>query len=386
MNSDGMPRIGQFADSFPPVINGVSAFVHEHHSELLARGCDAHVFTFGYTWHRRADEAHNVWRTLGVPIGASPFRANITLNAAAHRAAKRLDLIHIHEPFGIGWVSGRHIAWRQRKPLIFTMHTRHDIYIRNWPRWMQTLMQWQARRTIAGFVGRSTITSAPSQDTADWLRGIAPRHAERIVVSHNGVRLDQFERVRPEPRARFGVPNGTCLLMYVGRLTPEKNLPALLAAFARALAVGCDAHLVLLGDGECRAQLEALAAPLNGRVQLPGAVPRQAVPACLAAADVFATASRSEVNPVSVIEALASGLPLAGLRSDWWREFHANGHATPAVLLAADEEEMAGQFAQLAASPALRQAAGQTARALSHRFDIRNVTARWLELYRGVII
>lgn len=386
MNSASAPRIGQFADSFPPVINGVSAFVHEHHTELLARGCDAHVFTFGYTWHRRAGEARNVWRTLGLPLGASPFRANLALNAAARRAAEGLDVFHIHEPFGIGWMTGRHIARRRRKPLIFTVHTRHDIYIRNWPRWMQTALQWQARRTIAGFVGRSVITSAPSHDTADWLRSIAPRHAGRIVVRHNGIRLDQFERARPEPRARFGVPADACLFMYVGRLTPEKNLPVLINAFGRAIAAGCDAYLVLLGDGESRPQLEALAAPLNGRVRLPGAVPRQAVPACLAAADVFATASRSEANPVSVIEALASGLPVAGLHANWWREFDAGGADAPATLLTADETELAALLARLAADAGLRLAAGQAARALSRRFDIRDVTAQWLELYRGVII
>lgn len=64
-------RIGQFSDSFPPIINGVSAFVAEHHSQLQTQGHEAHVFTFGYT--RYQDTLKGVWRTPGLPILDSGF-------------------------------------------------------------------------------------------------------------------------------------------------------------------------------------------------------------------------------------------------------------------------------------------------------------------------
>ncbi len=379
-------RIGQFADSYPPVINGVSAFVHEHHGELLARGIDAHVFTFGYTWHRRAGEMRNVWRTFGLPLGASPFRANLDIDWRAQQAARALSVLHVHEPFGIGWIAGRPRALRQRIPLVFTVHTRHDLYIPNWPRLMQRWMNWQAGRTIAAFIRHSSVTSAPSSDTVRWLQALAPDQAGKLRVIRNGIRLDHFDSMPPVAREALGVENGDPVLIYVGRLTPEKNLGVLLDAFIDAVRQGARAHLWIVGDGERRAELEKRAQTANARVRFFGTLPRLVVPSYLRAADVFVTASLSEANPVSVIEALAAGLPYAGIDSAWWSEFEPAPPGTQAGLLAKSPAELSGLICRLAADPHLRAVLGAGAKSLSRRFDIRDVTSQWLEIYRSVII
>lgn len=379
-------RIGQFADSYPPVINGVSAFVHEHHGELLARGVDAHIFTFGYTWHRRASELRNVWRTFGLPLGASPFRANIDISWRAQQTARALNVLHVHEPFGIGWIAGRVQARRHRIPMVFTVHTRHDLYIPNWPRLMQRWMNWQAGRTIATLIRHSQIATAPSSDTVRWLQGLAPDQASKLRVIRNGIRLDHFDSMPPIAREALGVANGDPVFIYVGRLTPEKNLGVALDAFIGAVQQGAQAHLWIVGDGERRAELETRAQSVNGRVRFFGALPRQVVPSYLRAANVFVTASLSEANPVSVIEALAAGLPYIGIDSAWWTEFDPAPPAAQAGLLAKTPAELAGLICRMAADPHLRATLGAGAKSLSRRFDIRDVTSQWLEIYQSVII
>src|SRR5258708_13091707 len=71
---DGPIRIGQFTDSFPPIINGVSAFISEHHKQLLEQGCKAYIFTFGYAKYRGTGAV----RSPGVPYAHSDFPTNLS--------------------------------------------------------------------------------------------------------------------------------------------------------------------------------------------------------------------------------------------------------------------------------------------------------------------
>lgn len=378
-------RIGQFTDSFPPIINGVSAFVVEHHAELRSQNQEAHVFTFGYA--RTRDGYGNVWRTAGIPIGASPFRINVALNNAARLASQRLDVYHAHEAFGIGGVALR-MAQRRCKPLIFTNHTRHDLYILHYPRIVQPFMRRYAFGQIAKFVRASALSTAPSEDTAQLLRQLAPDAAERVRVVRNGIRLDQFDQQTDcAAREEFGVACDATVFAYVGRLTPEKNLPAFAGALMQAVREGIDAHWIIIGDGVCRETLHDQLQPIRNRAHFLGAIPREGVARYLAMADVFATPSLSEVNPISVIEALACGKPFLGLKAAWWDEFHLeslNGKPPPG-LLAGDQHVLKQMIVALCSNRAKRADMSRAAKQLSHRFDIRDVTAQWIEIYRRVM-
>jgi len=173
------------------------------------------------------------------------------------------------------------------------------------------------------------------------------------------------------------------LFMYIGRLTPEKNLPVFVEAFRLAVEAGANCHWLVIGDGSQRAELESLAAPLGDRVQFLGKVPRVDIPPYLALADVFATPSLSETNSLSVIEALSCGKPFLGLQSPWWDEFAAE---QPAGLLTDHAPSaLAAGIQRLTASSELRAALGGQAKNISAQFDIKTVTSRWLDLYRRVV-
>jgi glycosyltransferase involved in cell wall biosynthesis len=377
-------RIGQFTDSFPPIINGVSAFVAEHHTELLARGCDAHVFVFGY--RSQPDTQPNIWRSPALPAPLTPFRGNVMLNSESRRAARTLDIYHVHEAFGIGNFAVR-MARRRCRPLIFTNHTRHDLYVLNYPRVLQPFLRRIVKRQIARMMRISALSTAPSEDTANWLKSLAPDMADRICVVRNGIRLDPFERAADcDDRRRLGIPCESTVFIYIGRLTPEKNLSVFVDAFVQAVQNGADAHWLVIGDGPCRESLQIQATPIDERARFLGAVPRDQVPGYLAQSDVFATTSLSEVNPVSVIEGLAAGKPFLGLKAGWWGEFRAEPRdgASPGLLVN-DERELASAIHTLSMNDGLRACMGVEAKRLSHRFDIRDITAQWIEIYRSAI-
>lgn len=377
-------RIGQFTDSFPPVINGVSTFVSEHHAELLSRSQAAYVFTFGYARH--VDRDANIWRSKGWPLGTSQFRMGWRLSAQARRVADTLDVLHAHEAIDIGHVAA-FLVRLKRRPLIFTNHTRHDLYVLNYPRVLQPMLQRFVSQNIANFIRSSTLTTAPSQDSARWLQSLAPDAADRIRVVRNGIRLDAFDQPPDRAlRATLGIPDERTLFIYVGRVTPEKNLMAFADALILAINNGADAHWVVIGDGQSSAALEAKVAPIESRVSLLGARPHDQIQHYLAMSDVFATTSFSEVNPVSVIEALACGKPYLGLHAAWWDEFADESHHELAgILTKNDPRELAAAIQRLCAERCLLERMGARAKCLSRRFDIRTVTSQWLEIYREIV-
>lgn len=372
-------RIGQFSDSFPPIVNGVSAFVSEHHQELLAQYHESYVFTFGHM----DNNFPGVYRTPGVPMGNSPFRVNFSLDRRAYKVANSLQIFHVHEPFVIANIAIQ-IARRNRRPLIFTNHTRHDAYIFNYPRVIQPSLQTHVATTMERVIRASWLSTAPSEDSARWMRSLVPDLGDRVRVMRNGIHLYKFQHVdAPMTRDAFNIPVGRTIFIYIGRITPEKNLNTFAEAFVQAVRRGADAHWVIVGDGKSRAALEAELAPVQDRVHFMGTLPRDAIPAYLAMADVFATPSLSEVNPVSVIEAMACGKPYIGLKANWWQEFL---DERPAGLLTEHTTAaLASAIKRLCSDRPLRLEMSEHARRISSQFDIRTVTTQWIDIYRALL-
>jgi len=370
-------RIGQFTDSYPPIINGVSAFITEHHHQLLKEGYDAYVFTFGYLNHHKA----GVVRSAGFPYGLTQFRTNFFLGAHANQIAHSLDVYHIHEPFGIGRLALK-IARERHHPIIYTNHTRHDLYVDHYPGFIQPPFHHHVKQAVADFIRASAVVSAPSQDTARWMRGLAPDAADRVRVMHNGINLAAFDCVEnPLARRELGIGEDSTVFIYVGRLTPEKDLHIFAKAFVEAVQAGADAHWIVVGEGRVLPTLKTLVEPVKTHVHFLGVLPRETIPAYLAMADVFATPSTTEVNPLSVIEAMAAGKPFLGLQSAWWEEFE--DYQRAGILTTYDTAALLAGIMRLCQDWDGRREMGIQAKRISQQFDIRSVTAQWLEIYEA---
>jgi glycosyltransferase involved in cell wall biosynthesis len=125
--------------------------------------------------------------------------------------------------------------------------------------------------------------------------------ADRIHLIPNGVDLARFA-----PAERGGGPRGR--ILYIGRLSEEKNLSTLVTAVA-AVQGRLPAELVLIGAGPLRERLEAQARAAGVRAEFPGVVEHQLVPAWLRQADAFVLPSFTEGHPKVLLEAMAAGLP-----------------------------------------------------------------------------
>jgi glycosyltransferase involved in cell wall biosynthesis len=140
--------------------------------------------------------------------------------------------------------------------------------------------------------------------------------ASKLLWMPNPVDLAEFCPAAPDVRSalrtKLGIPEESEVVLFVGRLAPEKELASMVRAFAGIAALRPRAMLVLVGDGPCREEVQGIAGKLEreGRIRFTGAVPSSAVHQWVQIADVFALVSSLEGLPVSLIEAMATGVPV----------------------------------------------------------------------------
>lgn len=205
----------------------------------------------------------------------------------------------------------------------------------------------------------------PSQRLEEIARAVWKQPARRIERIANGISLPgEAEIANPLPIP--GMPPGAGLVVgTVAGLRAVKNLPRLVRIFAAGAPA--DAQLVILGEGPERATILAEAERLgvSGRVVLPGFV-RDPV-RYMGGFDIFALSSDSEQFPISLVEAMACGLP--GLMADVGDIFAMTAQENrPFILPPADEQRLADGLARLAADPVLRRTIGAANRAAALQY------------------
>lgn len=223
----------------------------------------------------------------------------------------------------------------------------------------------------------------PSQRLEIIARTIWKQPARRIERIANGIRLPSDGDIA-DPQPIPGLePGGGLVIGTVAGLRPVKNLPRLVRVFAAGAPA--DARLVILGDGPERPAILAEAARLgvSDRVILPGFV-RDPV-RCMARFDIFALSSDSEQFPISLVEAMACGLP--GLLADVGDIAAMTAvENRPFIIAPADETGLAAGLARLTADAGLRRTVGDANRVTAlANFAEEVMIARYRALYWHVM-
>ena len=213
-----------------------------------------------------------------------------------------------------------------------------------------------------------------------WLLGTYGVHRP-VEVIPTGLDLDRFA-AEPAPalRAALALPAEEPVLLYLGRLAREKNIAELIGAMPR-LPRGV---LLIVGDGPERPALEAQAQALGiaHRVRFAGMVPPAEVPRYYALADAFVSASTSEAQGLTYIEALAAGLPLLCRDDPCVRTLIVPGQSGWVYRTPAQFAALAAALPCGAAAAGLRQNAREAARPYSRQVFGASVEA----LYRRLIL
>ncbi len=390
-------RICLFTDSFSPYISGVSSAVLNQANELAARGHDVSIF---HPRAKRADREKSVpgldpsisvfGLPFSVPTPSIPkLRFSAPLFLFTYRRLRKAppDLIHVHTEFGCG-IEGLLLARCKKVPLVGTFHTffAEPEYLKQFhiPDFAFTRnAMWKYSVT---FYNRCSHIVSPSKSVRDGL--VKHGLKAKATVLSNGIDKIEF---RPKDdietlRRSYGIDDFA--FVYVGRISPEKSLSVVFDAFAQVLKVNPKAKLVIVGSGPSDVEIDRKLEELDiaesvvrtGRIERDKLM-KDNIPLL---GDVFVTASKTENQPVSLLEAMAFGLPMIGPRARGIPELVDEG-VDGLIFEPDDASAMAAAMIRLMEDEQLLKEMSEAAirHAGEHRID--KIGAQLESIYREVI-
>ncbi|MCL6480362.1 MAG: glycosyltransferase [Firmicutes bacterium] len=298
---------------------------------------DLTLYSLGQQVERIPIHAHARHQTLPAVLGTDRFRfldgiADHTDLAPFHpelwTRLRAHDVLHTTDAYFAMARTALLFARRHRRPLVTSLHTDTPGYTRVYAaetlrrmfgtgrlgRWLvedrQLAERFGARkdRRLERYLRQCDWVLAPSQDYAGNRSVVLP--AQRTSVLRRGIDRQLFHPARRDRgwlQQTWGISETEVVLLYAGRLTPDKNVILLARAVRRLLERGERIHTVFAGRGGLG---DALREILGAKMTLTGPLPQPTLARLYASADLFALPSELEIFPNVVLEAMASGLPV----------------------------------------------------------------------------
>jgi glycosyltransferase involved in cell wall biosynthesis len=262
-----------------------------------------------------------------------------------------------------------------RVPWVWTIHGMYRPEGSELDRWKR------AARTLE--TGRGRVMAVSEAIVSDLeARGVRPPGGARLV--HGGVDFKAFSGAAPDReslRARLKIPKDVVVMGTVGRLTPVKGYDVLVAAAEVLVRKGLPVRVLIGGEGRLRPALEdeIRSRGLQGSVSLVGF--QSDVRGFLSSLDVYVQSSRSEGFGISLLEALAVGLPCVA--TDVGGTAELLGGDTGVLVPAEDARSLAEALERLC-SPPVRSSVARNAAEVAARYSIDVTARKWAEIYDEV--
>lgn len=378
-------RVAIITENFLPKLDGVTRTLARLLEHLQSSGHQALLLgpESGMDEYAGAE----IIGTAGLPL---PFYPELKFNFFRPLFLRRLyefqpDIIHIVDPVVFG-PTGLAAARLLNKPIVSSYHTNLAAYCEHFGFALLTKPMWLYNRFVHN---QCALTFCPSPSTAAMLHG---QGFEHLRIWSRGIDTTLFrpERRSNDLRASWlqerDKPERKAILLYVGRVSWEKNLRLLMQAYREMDHSTC--HLVIVGDGPAHAEMQQELIDLP--VTFTGYLRGQELATAYASADLFAFPSYTETFGQVVLEAMASGLPVVGLQAEGVRDLVEEGQT--GLLLHAEplnEEERAASYRELLVrliqNEQIRAHMGQNARAIASQRTWYDAMECVIQGYNGVL-
>lgn len=387
-------RIGLFTDSYPPYINGVSTSVAMLKKALEKKGHIVYVVTVSNNALKYEYDVENrIVKVPGIPVGIYDYRLSRIYPLTMINTMKswNLDVIHSHTEFGIG-ILARLLAKQFDIPLVHTYHTLYEDY---------------THYITHGYFDKSSkkiveyLTKFYCDKTANEL--IVPTNKiyklfkekyefkKNIHIVPTGIEVDRFYTENVDKsyvqalRKKLKLQKKDFVILFVGRLAAEKNVEFLLNAEKKLMAKYKNIKLLIVGDGPDKEHYEEMARDLNisSNVIFNGKAAWEEMPFYYHCASIFATASTTETQGLTVIEAMAASVVPLCIKDESFL-----GTVTHELngLIFNDEDEFVNQVLTLYKDNALLQKYNNQARIQAEHCSSTSYAERVLEVYKRAIL
>lgn len=314
-------RIGIFTDTYTPFINGVTTSVLMLKKGLEKKGHVVYIVTVNdKTLKYNLEENGKVLRVPGVPVGIYDYRLSGIYPLKAINIIKKwnLDVIHSQTEFSIGTFA-RIIAKQLNIPLVHTYHTMYEDYIHYITKGYFNKSSKKIVEYLTLFYCDKTATElvVPTKKAYELFK--KKYHVDRnVYIVPTGIEVEKFylENCKNlniiKKRNELGLKKDDFVILFVGRIASEKNVELLLTSM-RYIVNNCEnAKLLIIGDGPDLEKYKkfVIKQKLEKNVIFTGKVAWDVIEEYYLISDVFATASTTETQGLTVVEAMAASLPV----------------------------------------------------------------------------
>ena len=329
-------RIGIFTDTYPPFINGVSTSILMLEKALKKKGHQVFIVTVNPDdMHYRYERDGHLIRIPGIPTGIYDYRLTGIYPVRIINKIKKwdLDIIHSHTEFGVGTFA-RIIAKQLDIPLVHTYHTMYEDYVhyithghfdKSSKKIVEYLTKFYCDKTASELI-------VPSKKTYDLFKE-KYKVNKNVYIVPTGIDVERFHRENLSSdkmksiRKKWGIIDNDFVILFVGRLAKEKNIELLIDAHAAICKKYPHAKLMIVGSGPDFEIYEKRIKKyhIEKNVILTNAIPWDDIPEYYGISNLFVTASKSETQGLTVIEAMSASLPVVCMNDESFNQVVIDG-------------------------------------------------------------
>lgn len=311
-------KIAIFTETYPPYINGVATQTVMLKETYESLGHEVMVVTVGSEKLKEIEIIDNVVYVPGILIKKIyNYRLALPISFSREKIAIDFepDVIHIQNEFGIG-DTGLRVSKKKNIPVVYTLHSEYDKFLFYVGlRYFEEFSKKLSGKYFSRFFKKADIITSPSPKAQEYVDRLGVD--KEVIVIDNAVEFDKFqkteekEQFRKEFRKEYGLGDDVKAFVFVGRIGEEKSIKELVNNWIYTDLPKEKAKLFIIGKGPDEKEVANLIRD-NGfedRIIMTGPKPNTEIPNYLYAMDYYTTASLSEMHSISMLEAMASGLP-----------------------------------------------------------------------------
>ncbi|MFH1520241.1 MAG: glycosyltransferase [Candidatus Micrarchaeota archaeon] len=384
-------KIAFFTDTYVPQLNGVVVYICDIVKQLSKKN-KMIIFAPGNGPLRIERPSKNV-KIYWIPSSPFPFYEGYRVASMDYKRISSLlkkenpDIVHAHAPVNLG-LQGLLAAKRNKIATVLTYHTHFPEYVPHLfsgklPKVLDNLSQTAVKKIIKHVFRKVDVVTAPTKELVNELYSYG---LQNVIYLPNGIDFNKLKYSRKkveEFKAQNNIPKNKKIVLYLGRVSFEKKLDNLMAAFK--LIERDDRVLLVAGGGPCLEKFKKMATTMNIKnIIFTGFVKSEDIGAAYACGDIFASASDSETFGLTFVEAMYVGLPAVGIRKLGAKEVVIDGKT--GILVEPDNiQEMATAIDTLLDGNKLRHKMAKAAKKRALKYSIEKSIKSTNEVYIRVL-
>lgn len=389
-------------DAYWPNINGVAISVESFKNELEKLGHEVFIFAPCYNYRIKTDKRimnknnklKNVYRFKALKLFFSK-NDRLVYKTEIKKFFKiadeiKPDILHIQTE----WSMGRFLSKYSKKrniPLVMSYHTNWEefaSYIKFWPK---RYIPWLVKYILNKVTENIDVAIYPTKSMIDILEKNNIFNKEKVIIP-TGIDIDYFQKISRDERKnspfiinKYPELKGHKILLYVGRVSPEKNIEFLIDGFEILRKKRSDIKFLIVGDGISKGDISKYikSKNLDNDIYLTGFIGRDKINEVYSFSDLFVFSSVVESQGLVVIEAMASATPIVAIGEKGVKETMCGDNG--GFMINNSLDEFVEKTSLLLDDDNLYKIKSKEAFDFSQKFDITNLTLKLESVYKKLL-